>query len=244
MPEAAAVQPLAHAKLLEKPASVPVLGTVALWLARLAQRLRGARRYDAYRLEQVGNLRLLVIPSVFNPKLLRTGAYFAAQLNSDVLRPEMTVLDMGTGSGVCALTAAGRVRQVIAVDINPAAVRCARINAAVNALEERVEVRHGDLFAPVPGERFDLVLFNPPFKHGVPRSDRDRAWRAHDVAGRFAAGLGAQLAPGGSALVLLSSYGDCAAFLHELDVHGFRVAPFATRTFPGERVTIFRVTLP
>ncbi len=63
----------------------------------------------------------------------------------------------------------GYARRVVAVDINPAAVRCAQINALLNQLEQRIEVRRGDLFAPVAGERFDLVLFNPPFLRGAPR---------------------------------------------------------------------------
>ena len=59
---------------------------------------------------------------------------------------------------------------VTAVDINPDAVRCARINALQHHLETCIEVRQGDLFEPVQGERFDLVLFNPPFFRGQPRN--------------------------------------------------------------------------
>ena len=51
----------------------------------------------------------------------------------------------------------------MAVDINPEAVRCAGINALLNHFEHKIEVRHGDLFAAVPAERFDLIVFNPPF---------------------------------------------------------------------------------
>ena len=78
----------------------------------------------------------------------------------------------------------------------------------LNHMEHKIEVRHGDLFAPVWQERFDLVLFNPPFLRGAARDDRDRAWRSSDVAERFAADLSAHLKPGGLALVLLSTFGD------------------------------------
>ena len=106
---------------------------------------------------------------------------------------------------------------MVAVDISPAAVRCARLNALLNGLEERVDVREGDLFAPLGRERFDLVLFNPPFLIGPPRDHRDAAWRSVDAARRFAAGLEVHLAPSGEALVLLSSFGDaCAMFEAEL----------------------------
>jgi release factor glutamine methyltransferase len=102
-------------------------------------------------------------------------------------------------------------------------------------------VRHGDLFAPVRGERFDLVFFNPPFLREAPRDQRDRAWRSSDVAERFAAGLAAHLTPGGAALVLLSTFGDGAAFLREFHNHGFKIAVHAERRFVNERLTLFRL---
>jgi release factor glutamine methyltransferase len=151
------------------------------------------------------------------------------------------VLDMGTGSGVCAVFAARYAQRVVAVDINPAAVRCTVINALLNDLEHKIDVRHGDLFAPLHGERFDLVLFNPPFVREAPRDHRDRAWRSSDVAERFAAGLAAHLKPGGAALVLLSTFGDGGAFLREFRNHGFEIAVHAERRFVNERLTVFRL---
>ena len=201
----------------------------------------GQRRYDNFRLEQVRDMRIIVIPGVANPKVLRTGAFFAAQIEPGLIGAGTSVLDMGTGSGVCALFAARHARRVVAVDISAAAVRCARLNAMLNHLENRVDIRHGDLFAPLAGERFDLVLFNPPFYLGVPKDDRDAAWRSSDTAQRFAAGLADHLAPDGCALVLLSSFGDaCAVFETELRANGFRLEIFARRRFINETLTILR----
>jgi release factor glutamine methyltransferase len=129
----------------------------------------------------------------------------------------------------------------VAVDINAAAVRCAGINALLNDVEHKVDLRHGDLFAPVLDERFDLILFNPPFVQGPPRDDRDRAWRSNDVAERFAAGLAAHLKPAGSALVLLSTFGDGYVFLEEFRKQNFEVSVLAERRFVNERLTIFRL---
>src|ERR1700679_1261237 len=142
--------------------------------------------------------------------------------------------------------AARYARRVVAVDINPAAVRCTEINARLNHLEHKIDVRHGDLFAAVPGERFDLILFNPPFLRGAPRDDRDRAWRSSDVAERFAAGLRAQLKPGGFALVLLSTFGDANFFLEEFRRRGLEISVEAERRFVNERLTVFRLapTMP
>lgn len=207
-----------------------------------AMRAVGLHRYDDYRLENVQGMRVLVLPSVSNPKLLRTGAFFAQCLDAS-LTTDRHVLDMGTGSGVCALFAARHAQRVVAVDINRAAVRCAGINAAVNHLDHRIDVRHGDLFAPVAGERFDLVLFNPPFLLGAPRDERDAAWRSGDVAGRFAASLDEHLAPRGVALLLLSTFGDaCELFVDELRSRDFLLSVQARRHFINETLTLLRVT--
>jgi len=207
----------------------------------LCYRLIGKDRYDDFRLERVHGMPFVVTPSVFNPKVPRTGEFLASQIDSRLVQRDWEVLDMGTGSGVCAVFAAKHARHVVAVDINAAAVRCAGINALLNHLEHKIDVRHGDLFAPVSEERFDLILFNPPFVQGAPQNDRDRAWRSNDVAERFAAGLGAHLKPGGFALVLLSTFGDGHIYLEEFHKQGFEISVLAERRFVNERLTIFRL---
>ena len=147
-------------------------------------------------LEEVLGRPLVVLPSVFNPKFLRTGAFVAESLSAVLVPPGARVLDLGTGTGVAALIAAEWAESVVAIDINPEAVRAARINTLLNRLETKIDVRLGDLFAPVAGERFDVVLFNPPFYRGTPRDFRDRAWRSPDMDQRFAPELGNHLEPG------------------------------------------------
>jgi release factor glutamine methyltransferase len=207
----------------------------------VSYRLIGKDRYDDFRLERVYGMPFVVTPSVFNPKVPRTGEFLASQIDSRLVQHDWEVLDMGTGSGVCAVFAARHARRVVAVDINDAAVRCADINARLNHLEDKIEVRRGDLFAPVHEERFDLILFNPPFVQGSPQDDRDRAWRSNDVAERFAAGLGAHLKSGGSALVLLSTFGDGRVFLEEFRRQSFDISVLAERRFVNERLTVFRL---
>lgn len=211
-------------------------------LLRLFHHLRGFDRYDEFIVEHVYGIPILVTPSVFNPKRMRTGEFFVSELNSSRIGPEAEVLDMGSGSGVCAVFAARYARRVVAVDINAAAVRCARINALLNRAEGAVDVRHGDLFGPVAGERFDLILFNPPFKTGEARNDRDRAWRAMGLGERFAAELDRHLKPGGAALLLLSTFGDARVFLEPLRRGGHGISPLAQRRYFGERLTLYRIT--
>jgi release factor glutamine methyltransferase len=211
-------------------------------LMAVGYRVTGKDQYDANLLERIDGVPILVIPTVCNPKSMRTGAFLAGVLDARLVPKEADVLDMGTGSGIGAIFAAKHARRVVAIDINRAAVRCAKINVCLNDLEDKIEVRHSDLFASVETERFDLVLFNPPFFRGTPRSDRDRAWRSNDVVERFAAELEAHLKPGGSALVLLSSFGDAAGFLQEFSRHNFTVALLAQRRFVNERLAVFKLT--
>ena len=73
-----------------------------------------------------------------------------------------TTLDLGTGCGIQALLAARHSGRVVGVDCNPRAVAMARFNAAFNRIAN-AEFRLGDMFAPVAGETFDLIVSNPPF---------------------------------------------------------------------------------
>lgn len=211
----------------------------------LAYRAAGANRVDAVRLEHVHATPLVVLPTVFNPRLLRTGAFFASVIAEHRLGADGDVLDLGTGSGICAVFAARHARAVVAVDINRAAIRCAGLNARLNQLEGRIECRHGDLFDTIGTQRFEAIFFNPPFIVGRPRDPADCAWRAPDVHQRFAAGLAAHLAPGGHAYLLLSTFGDaCGLFVAELARHGYGMSVFATRRYINERVTILEVRAP
>src|SRR3989304_1477034 len=135
------------------------------WLAMRHQGL--GRRCRRLTLETVEGVPLIVLPEVFNPVLFRTGAFLARTLAAQSpawQKPGAArALDLGTGCGIGAIFAARLGYTAVGVDINPQAVRCARVNVLLNGLEDRVEVRPGDLLGPVAGERFDLVLFNPPF---------------------------------------------------------------------------------
>ena len=207
----------------------------------LGYKFAGKHRYDDFRVERIKGLSFLVTPSVFNPKVPRTGEFLASQLDTGLLAHHHEVLDMGSGSGVCAVFAAKHAARVVAVDINPAAVRCTGINALLNGVERKIDAREGDLFAPVGAERFDFILFNPPFLRGVPRDDRDKAWRSDDVAERFAVGLRAHLKPGGSAMVVLSTFGDARHFLEEFAKQDLGISVVAERRFINERLTVFRI---
>src|SRR3954447_20500479 len=103
-------------------------------------------------------MRLLVPPGVFSPP---SDAYTLA----DVLRqeaPGRDVLDVGTGSGILAVSAAlAAARSVTAVDVSRRALLTARMNGALNGV--RVRTRRGDMLDAVAGERFDVIVPTPPY---------------------------------------------------------------------------------
>jgi release factor glutamine methyltransferase len=180
-------------------------------------------------------------PEVFNPKSFITSKFMARHLR---FGPQDSVLDMGTGSGILAVTAGRSARRVVAVDVNPAAVRCARRNVARSGLAGRVEVLEGDLFAPLaPGERFDVVLFTPPYFEGALRQPFDHA--IYDpgkaLAGRFLAGVAERLAPGGYVLMVYSSLAAPEEVLRTAEALGWRWSVVARKRKLLETFTIYRL---
>lgn len=118
-------------------------------------------------------------------------------------REDGDVLDLCTGTGVQALRAARSARCVVGVDIGRRAVALARCNAKLNRVENAT-FRCGNLFAPVRGERFDLIAANPPFVAG-PR--RGPAYHSGGPFGdrvlkRIVAGLPEHLQADGRALMV------------------------------------------
>jgi methylase of polypeptide subunit release factors len=76
--------------------------------------------------------------------------------------PVGRTLDLGTGNGVLALAAAAHSGSVVATDLNARAREFCEFNAAFNGVTN-MEFREGSAYEPVRGERFDLILANPPF---------------------------------------------------------------------------------
>lgn len=75
------------------------------------------------------------------------------------------ILDLGTGSGCLAILAAEAFpdAEIDAVDISKDALEVARRNVADYELERRIRLVEGDLFGPLGGGRYDLILANPPY---------------------------------------------------------------------------------
>jgi release factor glutamine methyltransferase len=123
------------------------------------------------------------------------------------------VLDLGTGCGILAVTAAKQGAQVTAVDLNPYAIHCARANAKLNGVAGRVSFVRGDLFSALRlGVAFDVVLFNAPYLPSLEDEAETwlgRAWAGgadgRSVVDRFIAEVPAFLKPDGRVLLMQST---------------------------------------
>jgi release factor glutamine methyltransferase len=198
-------------------------------------------RHDREVVENIGGLSILVRPGVFNPTLFRVTPVFLGWLGEGLVFAGSKVLDLGTGTGVLAIASASTALRVVAVDSNPTAVECARINAGTNSVNDRLEIRLGDLFEPVAGEQFDLVLCNPPYFAGRPGTRLETAFRAGDFARRFADGLSDHLTDDGRALVVLSNIGDEEGFLAAFAEAGLIVETIRRRNLVSEIITLYEI---
>jgi carbamoyltransferase len=89
------------------------------------------------------------------------------------------VLDLCCGSGIQGLVASRYAQHIVAVDLNPRAVRFARFNSQLNGIAN-YEVRQGSLYEVVEDEQFDCILANPPF---VPSPEESLKFRDGGASG-------------------------------------------------------------
>ncbi|MFQ5897404.1 MAG: HemK2/MTQ2 family protein methyltransferase [Candidatus Methylomirabilia bacterium] len=156
--------------------------------------------------------------------------------------PGEGVLELGTGVGVAAVLAAKAGCQVVATDIVPQAVRCARENALLNGVGERVEVLLGDCYDAVRGKSFDLICSNPPQMPTPAGRDRDDSVAAADNGGvdgwevldRVIQGARAHLNPGGRLVFTIFAFLGQKAACSKLEAVGLKPSIIAgeVQVFP------------
>ncbi|MEK6979300.1 MAG: HemK2/MTQ2 family protein methyltransferase [Candidatus Micrarchaeota archaeon] len=162
------------------------------------------------------------------------------------------ILEIGCGSGIAALHNAKENpnNEVIGVDINPDAVKCAKENAKRNNIKN-VKFFKSDLFSAIaPSEKFDAILFNPPY---LPTSKDERVSGKLNAAfdggksgrrilDRFLRAFSKYLKLGSIVLLIHSSLNDLPKTERILKENGFRTETLETENFFFERIYLMKIS--
>jgi release factor glutamine methyltransferase len=111
------------------------------------------------KLVRFSNYVFFVDENVYEPA--EDSFFFAENLAVEV---GSRVLEIGTGCGILGIIASKKASEVVAIDVNPHAVRCAMENALLNKVRGKITFIQGDLFGPISEiSKFDLIIFNAPY---------------------------------------------------------------------------------
>lgn len=154
------------------------------------------------------DLKFDITENVFEPS---EDSFLFAE-NLDVHKGD-EVLDLGTGCGILGILAAQKAKSVLAVDINPYAISCAKQNMSLNCVQDNVSFLRSDLLSALnTNVLFDLILFNAPYLPSELYETETwlgRAWAGgvtgRDVIDRFIPQSMIYLKPSGRVFLLQSS---------------------------------------
>jgi release factor glutamine methyltransferase len=180
-------------------------------------------------------MRIARIPGVFEP---RSDTWLLAAHLRRLPQVRGTVIDVCTGSGALAITAArAAARSVTAVDVSRRALWTVRINARLNGV--RVRPRRGELLSAVAGEAFDMIVSNPPYlpsegerpARGTARHT-EAGLRGRALLDELIAQAPGHLRPGGVLLVTHSSVNGEEETLERMAAAGLEPALLERRRGP------------
>lgn len=184
-------------------------------------------------------------PEVYEPA--EDTFLFAENLN---IQRRDDVLEIGTGTGLISIYTAQRTKRVVATDINKHAVKCALKNTITNKTYN-IELRQGDLFEPVEGEKFDLILFNTPY---LPTSEDEKldeelnaafdgGLEGRDTIDRFIEEVKEYLNDEGRVQLVQSSLADNEKTLSKLEELGFDTEITASEKCFFEEIVVITAKL-
>lgn len=179
-------------------------------------------------------------PNVYEPA---EDTFLLAE-NLDIQRRD-EVLEIGTGTGLIAVTAAQKSKKVTATDINEDAVKCALKNTITNRTYN-VELKQGNLFEPVKDEKFDLILFNTPY---LPTEEDEKlddelnaafdgGLEGRETIDKFIEEVKDYLNEGGRVQLVQSSLSDNEKTIQKLDALGFEASITASEKCFFEEIVV------
>ena len=159
------------------------------------------------------------------------------------------VLEIGTGTGIISIFAAKTARKVVSIDISPLAVECAQKNFELNDLLLKSDIRLGDLFEPIlPGEQFDVILFNPPYLPTDPQEKDDhltRSWNGgpsgREITDRFINNFDKFLKKNGRVLLIQSSLTNPDMTINKIEEKKMIIKEIKEQKFFMEKIFLYLI---
>ena len=145
------------------------------------------------------------------------------------IRKDMDVWDIGTGTGLAALTAKKLgAHYVLATDLNPDAVKNARANSA--RLHLNIDVKKANVFGDST-KKFDLITFNPPFTDNTAKASHEISFwdKDHKAVRAFFKDIRSHLKENGRALICWSSFGKTAVLKRIASEYGHELYELGRR---------------
>lgn len=177
----------------------------------------------------------------------REDTFLLIEVLKEELSKEDKVLDMGTGTGIVAMVAADRCKEVVGTDVNRKAVELARKNTSDNSIDN-VNFLHSNLFEEVEG-RFDLVAFNPPY---LPGSEDERSMEGSEqwfggedgseAIDRFSEEVKDYLSEEGRIILLVSSLTGLGRTKELFAEEGFETKLQQEKKIPWEKLFVLKIT--
>jgi release factor glutamine methyltransferase len=162
---------------------------------------------------------------------------FAENLN---VKEGELVLDVGTGCGLLGILAAKKASSVLAIDLNPYAIRCAKENSALNGVRNKMGFVQASLFTALNlNVKFNLILFNAPYlpsKEDEVASWIERSWaggaNGREVIDGFISEVPAHLKPNGHVLLMQSTLTGVEETIRGFNTQGLKAVVKAERKLP------------
>jgi release factor glutamine methyltransferase len=188
----------------------------------------------------IGGNEITALPNVY-------GGWLDSELMCEVIQiPKgAEVLDLCTGTGVIAIKAAQLgASHVVAVDLNPEAVKSAQFNVD-NLNLPQVEIREGSMFEPVKGMTFDVIIINPPYMdHEAADKTEICFWdEGNNVTRQFFGEYAGYLKPGGKVYLAWGDFADMEILKTLADEHNVHLVLLDSKTTPSGQETFLAYEL-
>ncbi len=181
-------------------------------------------------------VRLSIPENIYEPR--EDSLLLAAELEKILEKEKIkSVLEIGCGSGLLSIIAAKSGCDVVAADINTAAVECAERNAELNSV--KIKTVRANLFDNLEG-KFDLIVFNPPYLPEE-QTEESRVWAGGknlEVIAEFIKEAKRYLKYGGRVLVVISSLSNPEGVLKEFTDNDFGAKIIAEQKIHWEKLFV------